>query len=131
MERKTIEDLRPSLPPSTNNLFLRGNLHNPLHRTSMGLTHILPIRCQNTINISLQRNRHRISTLRTDGRFTKSTSTTNFEVMSHIRIVNVFECVSAGFECGGHAGEGVGVGFGGGNDDDSGRGGWCSEATWG
>jgi len=96
----------------------------------MGFTHVQPIRSQDTIHISLQRNRQRISTLGTDGCFTKSTSSTNFEVMSHIRVVYVFECVSAGFECGGHAGEGVGVGFGGGNDDDSGRGGWCSEATW-
>ena len=96
----------------------------------MRFANVLPIRCQNTIDISLQRDGNKFRTIGTNRRGSKSTSTTNLEIMLNIGVVNVFEFVGTRLECCRHAGEGVGVGFGGGNDDDSGRGGWCSEATW-
>ena len=86
----------------------------------MGFTNVRPIWCQNTINIPLQRDRNYFGAFGTYGRGTKSTRTTNFEIVWYVRVINVFEFVSTGLECRGHAGEGVWIG-GGGRDGNGGE----------
>lgn len=96
----------------------------------MRFANVLPIRCQNTIDISLQRDGNNFRTIGTNRRGSKSTSTTNLEIMLNVGVVNVFEFVGTRLECCRHAGEGVGI-RGGGSDSNGGivGGGWCCKAS--
>ena len=92
--------------PNNNPLLVLARNCHILHGVNIGIKKIqcpwFPFSSVNVI-IFIHLEGNRLSTIGTEGRRVPSISSVNHETVIFGRLVNIFECVGPGLECGGHA----------------------------